>query len=69
LVEESKEKRDERIIPQNLLSPPSSVTYFVRSTIKFTGDYSGGDTPLPIPNREVKPARADGTVPMVGTGE
>src|SRR5829696_10558420 len=25
------------------------------------GDDSGGDTPLPIPNREVKPASADGT--------
>ncbi len=25
------------------------------------GGHSGGDTPLPIPNREVKPASADGT--------
>ena len=25
------------------------------------GVYGGGDPPLPIPNREVKPARADGT--------
>src|SRR4028118_1361642 len=25
------------------------------------GDDSGGDTPLPLPNREVKPASADGT--------
>ena len=25
------------------------------------GDDGGGDTPLPIPNREVKPASADGT--------
>ena len=25
------------------------------------GDDGGGDTPLPIPNREVKPACADGT--------
>src|SRR6266487_2477741 len=25
------------------------------------GGYSGGETPLPIPNREVKPASADGT--------
>ena len=34
-------------------------------TIEYTplrkGDDGGGDTPLPIPNREVKPARADGT--------
>ncbi len=26
------------------------------------GDYSGRVPPLPIPNREVKPASADGTV-------
>lgn len=25
------------------------------------GDYTAGETPLPIPNREVKPRRADGT--------
>ena len=25
------------------------------------GGYGGGVPPLPIPNREVKPARADGT--------
>jgi hypothetical protein len=25
------------------------------------GGHSGGETPLPIPNREVKPAGADGT--------
>jgi hypothetical protein len=26
-----------------------------------SGGFSGGETPLPIPNREVKPASADGT--------
>ena len=26
-----------------------------------SGDYGDGETPLPIPNREVKPVRADGT--------
>ena len=30
------------------------------------GGYSGGVPPLPIPNREVKPARADGTARKVG---
>ena len=25
------------------------------------GDHGGGDTPVPIPNTAVKPARADGT--------
>ena len=29
--------------------------------IKDFGDYSLGDTPLPIPNREVKTQNADGT--------
>ncbi len=28
---------------------------------KFAGDYSGRETPVPIPNTEVKPASADGT--------
>ena len=29
--------------------------------IKYSGGYNIGDPPLPIPNREVKPNRADGT--------
>ena len=29
---------------------------------KIPGGDTGGATPLPIPNREVKPTRADGTV-------
>ena len=33
----------------------------LRLTEKFTGDNSGGATPLPFPNREVKPTSADGT--------
>ena len=28
----------------------------------FSGDYTAGETPLPIPNRAVKPRRADGTI-------
>ncbi len=37
--------------------------YRAYNQIRFLrkGDDGGGDTPLPIPNREVKPARADGT--------
>ncbi len=27
----------------------------------FPGGYSGGETPVPIPNTEVKPSSADGT--------
>jgi hypothetical protein len=36
---------------------------FTQSNIRLfrKGDDGGGDTPLPIPNREVKPASADGT--------
>src|SRR4029453_18649798 len=30
------------------------------------GGYSGGETPGPIPNPEVKPSSADGTVPVTG---
>ena len=31
-----------------------------------SGNYSGGATPLPIPNREVKPTSADGTALETG---
>ena len=30
--------------------------------MKIPGGFTDGDTPLPIPNREVKPIRADGTM-------
>ena len=33
---------------------------------KYCGGYSGGEPPLPIPNRAVKPAIADGTAPPGG---
>src|SRR5579875_1477079 len=32
-----------------------------RPAVGFPGDHSGGATPVPIPNTEVKPASADGT--------
>ena len=32
----------------------------------LSGGYSDGVPPLPIPNREVKPARADGTARQCG---
>ena len=28
---------------------------------QLPGDYGGGETPVPIPNTEVKPSSADGT--------
>ena len=31
------------------------------NTVLNPGDYNGGATPVPIPNTEVKPVRADGT--------
>ena len=34
--------------------------------LKASGGYGGGVPPLPIPNREVKPARADGTAMQCG---
>ena len=35
-------------------------------TYKYLGDHSVGVPPLPIPNREVKPTRADGTALSCG---
>ena len=34
---------------------------FVAVCQQYSGGYSGGVPPLPIPNREVKPVHADGT--------
>src|SRR4051812_10895459 len=34
-----------------------------RRTLALFGGHSEGETPLPIPNRAVKPLRADGTWP------
>jgi hypothetical protein len=48
-----------------LCSFQGSSSIFVVLTTEYIlfrkGDDGGGDTPLPIPNREVKPACADGT--------
>ena len=33
----------------------------IRYSEKFSGDHTGGDTPVPIPNTVVKPSRAYGT--------
>ena len=35
--------------------------YSVVKDIRFSGGHSGGETPLPIPNRVVKSSCADGT--------
>ena len=34
--------------------------------MSYSGGFSPGVPPLPIPNREVKPGRADGTAPQCG---
>jgi hypothetical protein len=42
------------------------LVYCVSHHLKALGDYCGGVPPLPIPNREVKTASADGTARMCG---
>ena len=39
----------------------NQLTNVLKLSKKFPGDYSGGATPDPIPNSEVKPSSADGT--------
>jgi hypothetical protein len=43
------------------LMPRSARIRHAHNRIQVSGDHTGGETPLPIPNREVKPAEADGT--------
>ena len=46
------------------------LSYYIFLYIQqVSGDYGGGATPLPIPNRVVKPTSADGTAPMSEAGE
>jgi hypothetical protein len=46
---------------QSLSFPIPFPSGRVRERQVFSGDSRGGETPLPIPNREVKPLIADGT--------
>ena len=53
-----------RFIMSDLYGPDASFPVKGRGAgrgRRDSGGYSGGVPPLPIPNREVKPARADGT--------
>lgn len=43
-----------------------SLEPIVFSQVIYRGGYCGGEPPLPIPNRAVKPACADGTGPPAG---
>ena len=45
----------------HLLSCLVGVVLLSWIALQSYGDYSGGVSPLPIPNREVKPVSADGT--------
>ena len=42
------------------------TNYSLGCDLSVPGDYGGGATPLPIPNRVVKPSSADGTAPVAG---
>jgi hypothetical protein len=43
------------------LSQPFGCQTIALKLHKVSGGYSGGETPVPIPNTEVKTASADGT--------
>ena len=45
---------------------PRPLAWGRRSSETISGGYCGGVPPLPIPNREVKPACADGTAMQCG---
>ena len=52
---------------QQLFGVHDSRLIFVQEADE-TGDISDRDTPVPIPNTEVKPVRADGTNAQLGVG-
>ena len=52
-------KRERR--SENLGNPENPDKSAVQICQRYYGGYSVGVPPLPIPNREVKPVRADGT--------
>ena len=52
-----------RILPKVSAACFGSVPrHFLDCKFEISGIYIAGVTPLPIPNREVKPRRADGTI-------
>ena len=51
------------VVSPRLFSP---VPVNRRMYQSYSGGFSPGVPPLPIPNREVKPGRADGTAPQCG---
>ena len=46
--------------------PKAISSVSVNTEKAYSGGYGPGVPPLPIPNREVKPGRADGTAPQCG---
>ena len=43
--------------------PLCDLEGFIKRKEDVSGDHGGGETPVPIPNTEVKPSSADGTAP------
>ena len=52
--------------PEHDAKPQAAAAPQPRASHTQSGGYGGGVPPLPIPNREVKPARADGTAHECG---
>ena len=52
--------------PEHDAKPQAAAAREPRASHTQSGGYGGGVPPLPIPNREVKPARADGTAHECG---
>ena len=40
---------------------PIGLTFYIKLFFKFGSVFTGGATPVPIPNTVVKPSKADGT--------
>ena len=57
----SPQKTRLRISAAGSQSPLGSGSFTPAKRLKFVGDLTAGDPPVPIPNTEVKPRRADCT--------
>ena len=59
---------DRFFLVMSIIIAPTLKTGFSINYIDLSvpGGYCGGATPLPIPNRVVKPSSADGTAPVAG---
>ena len=55
-----------RILRRRAREPPWTRLAFSLVMREISGDHSGGETPVPIPNTAVKPTSADGTALATG---